>query len=232
MNDIADMHRAIMSLGIAIVLFLGASNAIAADGAALYREHCAACHGNAGGGGLGVPLALVDLLAVADDEYFRRTIRLGRPGRHMPGFPELSNRDVDAIIAHLRGWAPRVRPKQIEVAAGDALRGEALYQRWCSVCHGLRGEGEPSTGITWSWDGRRTVAAPALNNPGFLQAASDAMIKRTLIRGRRGTAMPSFRTSELDSDDLDDIIAYIRSLPAQTEETAPVYRQSRLGAFE
>jgi cytochrome c oxidase cbb3-type subunit 3 len=62
--------------------------------------------------------------------------------------------------------------------------------------------------------------APALNNPGFQDAASDAMLKATLLRGRRGTPMPSIKTLGLQDSDADDLVAYLRTLrkPAATAE--------------
>ena len=208
------------------VLFCLSPPTLAADGAMLYREHCAACHGNTGAGGLGVPLAMRDLLAVAEDEYFRRTIRLGRPGRHMPAFSHLSTGEVNALVAHLRSWGPQ-QPKPIRVGAGDVMSGEILYGNLCGMCHGARGEGASTTGITWSWDHRRDVSPPALNNPGFLFAASDAMIKRTLIRGRHGTAMPSFLMPELEDEDLDDIVAFVRSFQTDAVGGDAIYREAR-----
>ena len=61
-------------------------------------------------GGIGVPLALPSFQATIDDDYLRRTIRHGRPGRVMPAFPSLSNAQTDAIVNHVRGWnkGPRV----------------------------------------------------------------------------------------------------------------------------
>ena len=46
----------------------------AEQGAKLYAHYCAACHGIHGTGGVGVPLALPDFLAAADDDFLRRTI--------------------------------------------------------------------------------------------------------------------------------------------------------------
>ena len=37
----------------------------AADGAALYAQNCAACHGDKGSGGIGVPLAMADCSRLA-----------------------------------------------------------------------------------------------------------------------------------------------------------------------
>lgn len=186
----------------------------AEQGAKLYAHYCAACHGIHGTGGVGVPLALPDFLAAADDDFLRRTIRLGRPGRVMPAFRQLSDAEVQALIRHIRGWAPGATPVATEksLVRGDAERGGKLYARYCAACHGDRGEGGHGTGVTFSRPRDLPVLAPALNNPGFLAAASDAMIKTTLMRGRQGTPMPSFLEQGLKERDIDDLVAYVRAL--------------------
>jgi cytochrome c oxidase cbb3-type subunit 3 len=68
----------------AFLLALSAVHAWAApDGARLFARNCAACHGVNGTGGVGIPLALPDLLATVDDSFLRGTIRHGRSGRVM-----------------------------------------------------------------------------------------------------------------------------------------------------
>jgi hypothetical protein len=49
------------------------------DGAGLFRPHCAACHGATGSGGVGVPLSLPDFLAIVDDDYLMKSIRIADP---------------------------------------------------------------------------------------------------------------------------------------------------------
>lgn len=190
------------------------------DGALLYARNCAACHGADGRGGVGVPLALPDFLATASDEYLRRTIRLGRPGRVMPAFPQLTDAEVEAIIRHIRGFAPEVRPRRLPEGRvrGDPARGAELYARHCAGCHGADGEGGKGTGVTFSRPRDLPVVAPALNNPGFLAAASDAHIKATLMWGREGTPMPSFLEQGLTERDIDDIVAFVRSFERRPRE--------------
>jgi cytochrome c oxidase cbb3-type subunit 3 len=55
------------------------------------------------------------------------------------------------------------------------------------------------------------VIAPALNNKGFLAAASDKMIKQTLMKGREGTPMQSFLKQGLSESDINDIVSHVRS---------------------
>lgn len=156
---------------------LPARCAAAADGARLYAQQCAACHGSQGGGGVGVPLPLPDFLAQVDDNYLRRTIRLGRPGRVMPAFRQLSDAEVEAIVRHIRSWQHGPAKKLPAVGPGDPARGAELYARHCAACHGANGEGGHGTGVTFLRPRELPILAPALDNPGFLAAASDALIK-------------------------------------------------------
>jgi cytochrome c oxidase cbb3-type subunit 3 len=184
----------------------------APDGEALFADHCSACHGAAGEGGVGVPLSLPSFLAGVDDDFLRKTIRLGRPGRVMPAFSKLSDAQLDAIVGHIRGWSGKPAPVfPDKPVAGDAGRGKGLYKEECARCHGDDGEGGKGTGVTFSRDRDLPIVAPALNNPGFLAAASDAMIRHTLETGREGTPMDSFLDDGLSSQDLDDLVSYVRS---------------------
>ncbi|NIR30277.1 MAG: c-type cytochrome [Gammaproteobacteria bacterium] len=206
----------------ALVACLAATAAAAPDGARLYARNCAACHGAQGRGGVGVPLALADFQAIATDEYLGRTIRLGRPGRVMPAFPQLSDAEVEVIVSHLRGMAPA--SAEVELVEGplegDPERGARLYQTHCASCHGADGEGGEGTGVTFSRPRELPIIAPALNNSGFLAAASDELIKTTLMYGREGTPMGSFLEQGLSERDIDDVVAYVRSFEAEAREGA------------
>lgn len=188
----------------------------APDGAKLYAQNCAACHGERGDGGIGTPLSLPSFQSTVDDLYLQRTIRLGRPGRVMPAFAQLKDAEVEAIIKHLRSWhtgkTPRFNAKPVR---GDAQRGKTLYQQHCAACHGQRGEGGHGTGVTLSRPRDFPIIPPALHNPGFLASASDALIKHTLVTGRAGTPMVAFGKKGLKDRDLNDIVAFVRSLEKQ-----------------
>ena len=215
----------------ALVLAAAVPGAYAAhDGAKLYDQYCAACHGSTGEGGVGVPLVLPDFLATVDDAYLRKTIRLGRPGRVMPAFRQLSDAEVEAITRHVRGWQKTPSRPPAKVRAGNAKRGAGLYATHCTSCHGANGEGGHGTGVTFSRPRDLPVLAPALNNSGFLGSASDALIKATLVYGRQGTSMRSFIEQGLKEKDIDDIVAFIRAFErhplepqrAAIAETSPV----------
>jgi len=191
-------------------------NATAApDGARLFERHCAACHGLNGQGGVGIPLALPSFQAAVDDKFLFTTIREGRPGRVMPAFRSLSDAQLKAIIHHIRSLTPQKKTLEakmdIKKAYGHPERGKVLYANNCAHCHGANGEGGHGTGVTFSRPRDLPIMPPALNNPGFLDAASDKMIKQTLMEGREGTPMISFLKVGLKEQDIDDIVSYIRS---------------------
>lgn len=192
------------------------------DGALLFARNCAVCHGESGRGGVGVPLALSSFLASVDDAYLERTIRLGRPGRVMPAFSRLSDAEIAAIVRHVRGWQrDTAAPARFSDApvAGDPSRGASLFARHCAACHGDQGQGGRGTGVTFSRPRDLPIVAPALNNPGFLRAATDAMIKATLMNGRAGTPMVSFLEQGLTERDIDDLVSYVRSFEAAAAAT-------------
>ncbi len=196
----------------------------APDGARLYQLNCSACHGLNGGGGVGVPLALPAFLNSVDDDFLFTTIREGRPGRVMPAHPSLSDAQVRAIIKHLRNWIPvdsREERKNYAPVEGDAARGKVLYGGYCASCHGTNGGGGHGTGVTFSRPRDLPIMPPALNNPGFLRAASDQMIKRTLMEGRKGTPMRSYLKMGLNEQNIDDIVTYVRSF-----EKTPIHWKS------
>lgn len=193
-----------------------------AAGGQLYAQHCATCHGAEGSGGVGVPLNLPDFLAVASDNYLKKTIREGRPGRVMPGFPGLSDGEVDALVLHLRSLADVPAPEySVKPLAGNAARGEQLFARHCASCHGEQGGGGSGTGVTYSRPRDAPIMAPALNNSGFQNAASDEMLKATLLRGRTGTPMPALSSMGLEDADADDLVAFLRTLQTEDALVAP-----------
>ena len=210
-----------MRLFLAVFLMVSGTQVLAAPrGDELYAAHCAACHGDTGAGGVGVPLSLASFLDSVDDDFLRITIRYGRPGRVMPAFRVLSNAQVDAIVRYIRGWSDKPAPVfSGKPVAGNAKRGEQLFGSYCAACHGANGEGGKGTGVTFSRKRDLPIIAPALNNSGFLAAASDGMILHTLQYGRENTPMRSFLVQGLAEQDLDDLVSYIRSF---ADARAPV----------
>ncbi|MFQ5642804.1 MAG: c-type cytochrome [Thiogranum sp.] len=207
------MNLPAVTMVIALLTAPGVAVSGPGEGATLYRQNCAVCHGVDGDGGVGIPLNLPDFLAVASDDYLRNTLRDGRPGRVMPAFPNMSDADVDAVIAYIRGWSQQAAPVYHNGSlSGDPQHGKPLYDTHCTGCHGDRGQGGIGTGVTFSRPREAPVMAPALDNPGFQDSVSDAMLKATLMRGRKGTPMPSLASLGLQEKDADDLVAYMRTL--------------------
>ena len=210
------------SFGIVLLFILMPDHLLQAqeDGAALYAQFCSACHGKEGNGGVGVPLALADFQYAVSDRFLFKTIRLGRPGRIMPAFKQLSDEQISAIVNHLRTWAPgkRISFPTIKVS-GNSEHGHKLYQQNCAACHGTNGEGGHGTGVTFSRPRDLPIIAPALNNSGFLAAASDQMIKATLMNGREGTPMISFLKNGMSEKDINDVVSFVRSFEKNEKAT-------------
>ena len=195
----------------------------APDGEKLFARHCSSCHGIDGKGGVGVPIALPSFLNSVSDEYLKKTIRFGRPGRIMPAFESLSDAQLNAIARHLRNWSDE--PGTVEnttVVKGDSKNGKQLFAKYCAQCHGKEGRGGKGTGVTFSRKRDLPIIAPALNNAGFLASASDIMIRDTIFFGREGTPMTSMLVAGLSEEDINDVVSYIRSM----EESATELKQS------
>jgi cytochrome c oxidase cbb3-type subunit III len=184
------------------------------QGAALYTQYCAMCHGSDGEGysaDEANALANPDFLKSADDAYIAAGIVRGRPGTPMSAWGKekggpLGPAEVSAILAFMRSWQtePSVDLGQAPVH-GDALKGAELYERWCAACHGKRGEGGQYL---------------KLGNPIFLETAGDAFIRYAIDQGRRNTPMMAYR-SILSPKEIDDVVAYVRSFqrPDRFEDT-------------
>lgn len=212
-----------------VVLFASSSLQAKPNGEELYSTHCSACHGPTGTGGVGVPLALPDFQYGVTNEYLEKTIRLGRPGRIMPSFSQLSDDEVKAIVKHIRQWAPGKPFKYSnEKINGNVTHGKQLFLKNCAACHGAQGEGGKGTGVTFSRPRDLPIIAPAINNPGFLASAPDLMIKTVLMNGREGTPMLSFLKQGMSEKDIDDVVSYVRSFE---QKSTSVNKEDKIKTF-
>jgi mono/diheme cytochrome c family protein len=73
------------------------------NGATIYAQNCASCHGeNAEGGSVGPTLVSAEL-AAQDDDFYREVILNGRAGTAMPAWDgRLSDQEIEDVIAFLR----------------------------------------------------------------------------------------------------------------------------------
>ncbi len=185
-------------------------------GGALYRSNCAGCHGAAGQGGIGVTLNSPTFLAVASDAFLRDTIVYGRPNTAMPAWRGFDAQEVSDLLAYLRQWqtvrsdVPSVvaTVSQEDSARASVRIGRVLYKANCVMCHGLDGSGD---------------LAPSLRTQAFLTAVSDVYLAETMIQGRPGTGMPSWR--HLSNDDVASLIKYVRTWQTEPSHDAEWHAQ-------
>jgi putative heme-binding domain-containing protein len=108
------------------------------NGAAMFRNRCAGCHGPDARGYLGPDLTGVWSSGRTDDRLFD-IVRRGIPGSEMaPADPQrVPDVDIWKILAYLRTTtAVPTAP-----VAGDAENGDRLFRANCSGCHTVNGRG-------------------------------------------------------------------------------------------
>jgi cytochrome c oxidase cbb3-type subunit 3 len=99
------------------------------------------------------------------------------------------------------------------LSAQDHNSGKAIFRSNCAFCHGVTGEG-----------GR----GPSLVTTRILQGTSDTDLKTIVRKGIAGTSMPAF--DSIEGDDLEKLVAHIRSLASSGAKSAPVSGDSKHGA--
>lgn len=144
------MSRSIRPFLLSCVAFFSGAAALADDGASLFRERCAACHGVNGGGNATL---LAPPLAGHDEAYLVRQLQLFRSGRRGGDTPSAAVSGMqsvaralpdEAAIAAVARHAARLRPPAVKaappVAGSPQMAGKATYSV-CMGCHGGHGEG-------------------------------------------------------------------------------------------
>jgi len=91
--------------------------------------------------------------------------------------------------------------------AGDPKRGEPMYQRYCSGCHGADGRG----------GGKHFMPhVGALNKKGHTELLDDGYVASIITEGGpaygKSGYMPAFKGT-LSPEDIADVIAYVRTFP-------------------
>ena len=197
------------------------------EGARLYAENCAVCHGDNGEGRIGATLAK-DWPSVRPDLTVKTIIESGIPGSRMPAWSEvnggpLNAEQIDAVVAYILSWQtggsaniiivptptplPPVTP--VPGVQGDTVRGAALFQKNCILCHGEGGQGKIGKTLAKDWSGVRP----------------DLFIKSTISGGIPNTAMPAWDQANggpLSEQEINDVVAFVIAMPKTTSvEAAP-----------
>ena len=135
--------------------------------------------------------------------------------------------------------------KKLELAAGPAGgdrlgKRRGLYRENCVHCHGISGNGDGPTALflkPYPRDFRRGIFKFTSTGPGARPTTED--IKRTLVNGIPGSAMPSFGL--LPEDEINALVEYVKYLSYRgetelslryfldQEEPVPMERDALLG---
>ncbi len=213
-------------------------------GRAVFEQQCSPCHGRRGRGDGEWAADLPDkprnfrtglfkfrstpagfLPTPADLE---RTLRTGVSGTMMPAFKAMSDRDLQAVLAYVRGFSPRwkepgnYRPSvplpelpawwlDADERARRARAVEPLFQAACAVCHGSvgRGDGPAAATLTDAWG---HVVKPAdFGKPQRKSGPRPQDVYRTIAMGLDGTPMAGYR-DVLGEETLWSLVAHLTRL--------------------
>lgn len=190
-------------------------------GRAVFKVHCAACHGAGAAGSRGYPnLNDDDWLWGGDIATIQQTITHGirQPDddatrtSQMPAFGRdqiLKPAEIEDVVSYVR-----LVSKQ-EPASASARRGAVVFANNCAVCHGDNARGN------------RKFGAPNLTDQIWLYGGDRAALTDTVTNAHAGI-MPAWG-KQLDPVTIKMVAAYVHSLgggepnpPAAQVATAPV----------
>lgn len=202
------------------------SDPLMVEGAYLYAQNCAVCHGPNGEGRAGATLAK-DWPSIRPDLTVKTIIENGVSGSVMPAWSQanggpLSQEQVDALVYYILSWqtggvelvtpAPTAtrRPPIVPIPEiqGDPNHGAVLYDENCQMCHGPNGEGRVGVALAQNWPGIRP----------------DLSIKAAIVEGVPGSQMPAWDQSNggpLSESEINDLVAFIISLPSAATPASP-----------
>jgi mono/diheme cytochrome c family protein len=165
------------------------------QGQALFESNCSSCHGEK------VPKA-------TDIATARENIANGGAHQTMPVWGQaLTPEQLDALVSYT-----------MDASRGTPLAvGQQLFAKNCTPCHGDFGEGGPNP--TRAGD----IIAP-ISTSEFLKTRDDATLRAIISQGQPNFGMSPFGTANggpLSEDEVDSIVAYIRSWEANPPVELP-----------
>jgi cytochrome c oxidase cbb3-type subunit 3/ubiquinol-cytochrome c reductase cytochrome c subunit len=215
------------------------------DFATLYKQNCAACHGEEGRHGVSISLANPVYLALAGkDVLVSATAKGGKgskdaAGKLMPAYAKsqggsLTDRQIEILADGMeRNWgskdllAGETPPPYAATLNGDAAAGEAAFGLYCARCHRASAAAQPA-------DADKPVhEAGPVTNPSFLALMTDQSLRTTILAGRPEDGMPDWRgfgARPLTDQQVTDIVAWLatqrqtlrgnrtQSIPSQGEK--------------
>ncbi|HUZ95715.1 MAG TPA: c-type cytochrome [Edaphobacter sp.] len=191
------------------------------DFAMLYKQNCAACHGDNGSQGAATSLANAEYLSLAGEDTLLRITAKGIPGTLMPPFAQsaggmLTDQQVhDLVDGMMHQWGkPQALsgqnpPSYAPTGTGDVQQGQQTFTTYCARCHGSDGTGIPAKN-----DGAN-VSHGSIVDPSYLALVSDQSLRTTTIVGLPGQGMPDWRgdvpSHAMTDKEVTDIVAWLVS---------------------
>jgi mono/diheme cytochrome c family protein len=165
------------------------------DGQPLFQQFCSTCHGAR------IPIA-------PDIDQARQIIAAGGAHQTMPVWGDvLTQAQIDALVNFIK-----------ETSQGTSTqRGQTLFADNCAVCHGDFGEGGPNPANA------NQIIAP-IGTADFLNTHDDATLFQVISQGQPDQGMSPFGSANggnLDDDQVNSIVAYLRSWQANPPVTTP-----------
>lgn len=216
-----------------------------AAGKELYTRNCEQCHGVKGdGNGVAAPhlqprprdftsgkfkIRTTPSGKLPTDADLHHIIRVGMPYTSMPAWPNLTDAEIDGLVAYVKSFSPDFgkpdnQAEPIKIPAPPALtaesieRGKAQYgELGCARCHGELGRTDGATAPTLKDDFDHPIRPADLSRPWtFRGGARREDIFRAMTTGLNGTPMPAFGEA-LTEEQRWDITNYIFSLGGSSE---------------
>lgn len=191
------------------------------DFATLYKQNCAACHGENGKQGPATSLANPVYLAVAGENTLLQVTAKGVPGTLMPPFAKsaggmLTDQQIhDLVDCMMKQWARpaalagQTLPSYAAAGTGDVQRGQKAFVTDCASCHGVDGGGLPAK------DAQAKHSYGSIVDPSYLALVSDQNLRTTIIAGLPDEGMPDWRggasSHPLSDQEITDIVAWLAS---------------------
>jgi cytochrome c oxidase cbb3-type subunit I/II len=207
-------------------------------GERIYRENCAACHGEKGDGkgpeanrlktkprnftsGIYKFRTTPSGSLPLDQDIFR-TITRGVRGTSMLAQLQLSEQERWAVVHYLKTFSERFKeekPRQaIAVSAAPSANsnlvalGEAKYEEaGCAQCHGSNGKGDGPSAEGLKDDWANPISPSDLTLKPFKSGPNPEDLFRTLSTGLNGTPMPSY-ASAFSPKERWALVSYILSI--------------------
>ena len=183
-----------------------------------YQKYCSLCHGADRQGHVNdhaPSLRSKSLFESGVPHAILRPMSYGRKGTAMGGYlDEVGGPMTLDETWDLTYWLfEKADVERLKLSTnpvqGDVKSGSALYQKECTACHGVDGEG---------------ITAPALGNQSALAHNTDEFIRHAIRKGRQDTPMVAFE-NKLSAQEIDNLTAFLRSKASGWKEQRTILKK-------